>query len=340
MIALLGDTHFGVRSDSKEFNAFYKKFYTNIFFPYLKENNIKTVYQLGDLFDRRKYVNFFTLSECREYFFDVLQDNGIDFHVLLGNHDIFWKESLGVNSPELLLKDYKNITVYNSPTTVGDIDFIPWICEENEKDILNFIKKSKSKYCMGHYEIQGFEMSKGVEGTQGVSPSIFKNYTQVFSGHYHTRSYKGNIMYAGTPMEHTWADCDDPRGFHIWNPENNDIKFVENPYTIHCKHFYDESKKVTDYSIFTEKYVKVIIENKKDFAKFDKFIEEVYNHNPLEVKVMEDMIEFNNRNDNITNVEDVFTLLTKYVDGLDTDADKEKIKLVMKDLYEKAQEVE
>lgn len=64
-IALLGDTHFGMRNDSLDFHHLYEKFYTNVFFPKLKENGIKTIVQVGDLFDRRKYINFNTLALCR-----------------------------------------------------------------------------------------------------------------------------------------------------------------------------------------------------------------------------------------------------------------------------------
>ena len=40
-IALLNDTHFGVRNDSEAFRKYQLRFYNEIFFPYLKEHNIK-----------------------------------------------------------------------------------------------------------------------------------------------------------------------------------------------------------------------------------------------------------------------------------------------------------
>ena len=111
-ICLLGDTHFGVRNDSKAFHAYYEKFYQQTFFPILEERGVRTIIQLGDLFDRRKYINFLSLTESRRYFFDECAKRGITLHALIGNHDIFWKESLEVNSPELLLKDYDNIHLW------------------------------------------------------------------------------------------------------------------------------------------------------------------------------------------------------------------------------------
>ena len=66
-IAILGDTHLGARNASPIFSKFFAKFYQQQFLPYLKEADIKLVFQLGDLFDTRKYVNILTLAECKEF---------------------------------------------------------------------------------------------------------------------------------------------------------------------------------------------------------------------------------------------------------------------------------
>ena len=56
--ALITDTHFGVRNDSQILLEYQKKFYDEIFFPYLDKNDIKHIVHLGDLVDRRKSINF------------------------------------------------------------------------------------------------------------------------------------------------------------------------------------------------------------------------------------------------------------------------------------------
>jgi UDP-2,3-diacylglucosamine pyrophosphatase LpxH len=122
-IAILGDTHFGMRGDSIAFHNHYREFYTKQFFPYLVQNGITTIFQLGDLFDRRKYISFQSLALCRRYFFDQFARYGIECHTLLGNHDITFKNTLEVNSPELLLREYENsIFVYNEPYAWNGID--------------------------------------------------------------------------------------------------------------------------------------------------------------------------------------------------------------------------
>lgn len=343
-VCILGDTHFGVRSDSKTFIDYYRKFYDDFFFPYLVSNKITEIYQLGDLFDRRKFINFLTLAEARDYFFDKAKKHGIHIHVLIGNHDIFWKESLQINSPDLLLKDYDNITLYTKPTTVKiegvPVDIIPWICKDNEEEIHQFIKESKSKMCFGHFEISGFQMYKGIDNHDGISPKTFKKYDMVLSGHYHHRSSAGNIVYVGTPMEHTWMDCEDDKGFHLLSTGTKELEFIKNPYTIFKKIYYDDTKKVESIPDCSNQYLKLIVVNKTDFVKFERFIESLYKMNPLELKIVEDYSEYETQGtllDDEVNLQDTYTLLNHHVDDLDTQADKTRIKTLMKTLYVEAQ---
>ena len=204
-IAILGDTHFGMRGDSIAFHNLYKKFYKEVFFPYLEEHGIQNVYQLGDLFDRRKYISFQTLALSRKYFFDVMKEKNIQFFTLLGNHDITFKNTLEVNSPQLLLKEYDNIHIFDKPFNDKElgIDIIPWICQDNEAEIREFIKNSSNQICFGHFELQGFEMDRGNVCHEGMDPQILSRYELVLSGHFHHKSQNGNILYVGTPGEMT-----------------------------------------------------------------------------------------------------------------------------------------
>ena len=346
-ICLLGDTHFGVRNDSKTFHKYYEKFY-EMFFEYIKNNKIEYIIQLGDLFDRRKYINFLTLSESKKYFFDRIEKNGIKLVTLLGNHDIFWKESLSVNSPELLLESYNYIDIIHNPTKIicggVSIDIIPWICKENEQDVFEFVKNSKSKICMGHFELSGYEMMRGVTSHDGLDDKFLSKYDKVYSGHFHTASTKGNITYLGTPYELMWSDHGDTKGFYILDLETTNLDFVKNPYSIFEKYYYNEVKEdpaSIDTSLFEDKYVKLIVVDKKDYKVFDDFIDRIYKSNPAELKIIEDLSDFESTDtsENL-NLEDTMTLLSEYVDGLDTDADKSRIKNLLRELYVEAHDYE
>ena len=336
--AILGDTHFGVRNDSTNFHKYFEKFYREVFFPYCEQNNIKLVFQLGDLFDRRKFINFNSLSECKRYFFDELESRGIKLVTLLGNHDIYWKESLQVSSSGLILGEYQNIVLIDGPFTYTidntTIDLIPWICKENDKEVFEFIDNSKSDLCFGHFEIAGFPMYRGMTAEEGLSHDMFAKYERVLSGHYHTRSKAENIEYIGTPYEMTWQDAYDPRGFSVFDTETRELHFVENPFTIHTKLIYDDRDVIIGAQDLKDKYVKIVVVNKSNLYAFDQFITNVYNQDPAEVKIIEDLSEFNEGtvSDQI-NLEDTMSILDNYIESVQTAEDKEAIKKVMKELY-------
>ena len=338
--AILGDTHFGVRNDSTNFHKYYEKFYSEVFIPYCKENDIRLVFQLGDLFDRRKFINFNSLSECKRYFFDALEDNNIQLITLLGNHDIYWKESLQVSSSGLILGEYQNILLIDEPFTYTidhtTIDLIPWICKENEADVFKFIDGSKSDLCFGHFEIAGFPMYRGMTAEDGLSHDMFAKYERVLSGHYHTRSKAENIEYVGTPYEMTWQDAYDPRGFSVFDTQTRQLDFIPNPFTIHTKLNYDDrGDQVWPTQVdLKDKYVKIVVVNKSNLFTFDQYITAVYNQDPAEVKIIEDLSEFSEGtiSDEI-NLEDTLSILENYIDSVKTDEDKDSIKKVMKELY-------
>ena len=87
-IALLNDTHFGARNDSLIFDDYFHKFYDDVFFPYLKEHNIQTLIHLGDIVDRRKFINYRIAHNFRHKFLQRLWAEKIDTHILIGNHDM------------------------------------------------------------------------------------------------------------------------------------------------------------------------------------------------------------------------------------------------------------
>ena len=114
-IALLNDTHAGVRGDMEAMAKYQGRFYEEIFFPYLKEHNIDHIIHLGDYFDRRKYVNFATLKANREHFIEPLIKNDISMDLIIGNHDTYYKSTNDVNAPQLLLFNEANINEITEP---------------------------------------------------------------------------------------------------------------------------------------------------------------------------------------------------------------------------------
>jgi DNA repair exonuclease SbcCD nuclease subunit len=340
-IALLTDTHWGARNDSPVFDAFFEKYYKEVFFPYLDEHNITTVVHLGDAFDKRKYINFQTLKNCKRYFFDKVNQRNIDLHIIAGNHDCFHKNTNDVNAIDLLLTEYPGIKTYS---TLDYVEFdgtkillMPWICSDNYDVSVNELKNAKTDIVFGHFEIAGFPMYKGTSNEHGFSSDLFDRFDIVYSGHFHHRSTNGNITYLGTSYEITWSDYDDLKGFHIFDTDTRKLTFVPNPNSMFVKYHYDDSfdQSDIDYEQFAGKYVKILIISKRDIAEFDKFMSRVHKQNPIDLKIIEDFSEFESDvvdDDNI-DIEDTVNILSSYVDSIDTDADKDRIKATLKSLY-------
>lgn len=347
-VAIITDQHFGARNDSIAFLDFFQKFYDNVFFPKLEEEGIDTVLILGDTFDRRKYVNFYALQRAKEMFFDKLAYRNIKVHMLAGNHDTYFKNTNDVNSPDLLLREYNNINVIDHPATIyvdeTPICMMPWICPENYQDSLDTIKDTKAEICMGHFEIAGFAMYRGMESHEGLSKETFDKFDLVFSGHYHHRSDDGHIYYLGNPYELTWQDYNDPRGFHLFDLGSRKLEFIRNPYSMFERLEYNDKEQEPvdlDELDLASKYVKLVVANKTDYYKFDKFIQKLYNKGCYDIKIVEDMSEFQEGEiDESINLEDTLSVLGHYVDSIETDLDKEKIKNYMRSLYTEAVNVE
>jgi DNA repair exonuclease SbcCD nuclease subunit len=349
-LALLGDVHFGARNDSPHFHKFFAKFYNDIFFPYLEQNKVTHIIQLGDVFDRRKYINFNSLQQSRKYFFD--RANSYNTIALVGNHDTYFKNTNNVNSPDLLLREYDSIHVVRcSPweTKFGGVTFllVPWWCEDNDQQIRDAIANTKATHVIGHFEIDGFEMYKGAIHQGGTTKDIFSNFEAVWSGHFHHQSKVGNIHYLGTPYEMTWSDYGDQKGFHIFDTDTRELTFVPNPYTIfHKLHYDDTDKQISevvniDFSVYSETFVKLIVRNKTNPYCFDMFVDKLEKAGVYNVQVVDDHFHMDSTDDSdiISEAEDTRTILTKYVNQMDI-VGKKKLEILMLSLYEEAMSVE
>ena len=347
-IALVTDLHFGARNDNLKVAAHQKRFYDEIFFPYLKEHNIKDVIDLGDTFDRRKYISFTSLKAAKAMFFDPLAKNDIQTHVLIGNHDAVYKNTNELNSIYLLCPEYNNIWEYNKPEQKEfpgcEILMLPWICKENQQHAFDMIKKTNAQVVMSHLELKGFAMNKGHIQQEGMDHKLFNKFDVVCSGHYHHKSTEKNIHYLGAPYEMTWMDYDDERGFHVFDTETRELTRVINPYKLFHKIWYDDEHiqfddvvKI-DFSIFKDTFVKVIIKDKTNPYLFDTYIDRLEQQEPINLQIVEDHLhlDLDDDEDIINEAEDTITIVNNYVDGLEINADKEKLKMVMRNLYDEA----
>lgn len=343
-VAILGDTHFGVRNDSNLFREHQLKFFKETFFPYLKKHNIGRVIQTGDFIDRRKYINFLTLHNTVNEIRKLIHESGIQWDIFPGNHDVFYKNTNWLCSlHELGIDQDEYIKVFYEPTKIEldgqEIALIPWITDDNADDCIQFMRKTTATVMVGHFEIQGFEMHKGFPNNDGFSMQFFNKFDRVISGHFHTRSEYGNITYVGTPYELTWADYNDPKGFHVFDTEDQTLEFVKNPVDIHWKIFYDEDKDYSgfDFGFYSDKIVRLIVTNKTNEELYEKFVDQLVNVNPPELKIQDNPTSDAQYEADDVEAEDPLTVIHKNIEQIeDQNLSTEDLKKLATEIHSEA----
>jgi DNA repair exonuclease SbcCD nuclease subunit len=354
-IALITDTHFGGRGDSPVFSEYLGKFYQDVFFPYLKENNITKIIHLGDIVDRRKYISYLSLRHFKKQFIEPVIENNIDLDIIIGNHDTFYKNTNDVNCMTELFGTNKpnNINWHTQATDMVfdgcNILFVPWICSGNFEHTMETMSSTKAEIVFGHLELAGFEMQKGNIIDHGYDPKMFSKFDTVLTGHYHHRSTRGNVTYLGCPYEIVWSDHDDPKGFHVFDTDTREIEFVENPLTLFEKYFYDDLDKehgdvvLDDYSHLRGKFVKVVVQNKVNPYWFDSVIDRIERAQVADLQVVEDHLHLDLEEDSdiIQDAEDTLTIIRKFSEQyIGNKQHAPRLNKLLGDLYSEAMELQ
>lgn len=350
-LALINDTHAGARGDNVQVNEFFFRFWDNIFFPALEKHKIDRVVHLGDVVDRRKFINFAIWNKWKTDFFDRLtNDMNIPIDLLTGNHDCYYRNTNKINALDELLHKHPNVRVFSEPQDMqyGSllVALVPWINTGNFEAGMNYLTTTKAPVILGHLEITGFEMDQGNVCLAGMSKSTFERFDMVLSGHFHHRSSDGCIHYLGNQYEITWADYKDPRGFHILDTETRELTFIENPYRLFHKILYDDSVqnfefwKRHDFQTYASAFIKVVVTRKQNPYLFDQMMDSLYKVNPLDVTVVEDYSEsvLDPTQSVVNQAEDTVTIIRKCVDGMTMPGgvDPEILKGRLQELYVEA----
>lgn len=280
--AIIGDVHFGINPDNVErvdiIAESQELFFNNFLIDELRKNNVSDIIFTGDIFDTRRKIDTKLLQHVIELFKNTLSD--FKCHIILGNHDIYFRDSLNVTSLTTL-EAY--CTVYKSikKVTINNISYLmtPWIVSSVKDKFKDGIIKQGKKidFILGHFDMKGVKMESGSISQDGFDVSLFSdncNYT--LSGHYHNISMNGNnnVLYVGTPYQLSFGDRDQARG--IWIISEDKIpKFIEN--TVSYKFIriqnIEELKKYADLSNFFVEYVIKSTDKNEDRFAFKKAIE-------------------------------------------------------------------
>lgn len=356
---------FGVNQDAQTFLRKQKEFFDKVFFPTIDKANISIVICLGDILERRKYINFYTADVMRKCFFEPLRERSrtrnLRFDWILGNHDIYYRELMDISGGDVLAHGghiIKEAVTFNFVDTLDKgeytggkskyvkpfkVCYIPWICRQNEEQIYNHIQKTDAQYAFGHLELAGFEANRGYVKNDGINPGSFSKFKKVYSGHYHHPSKLGNIEYLGACSQMDWLDYDDPRGFHIFDTDTEELTFIKNPYDMFAKVYYDDrpgQKNKVNSEDVREKVVKVVVSAKNDPARFDLFMSAIEDAQPLDIQVVEDHLNINLTDDEsiISESKDTLSIIREFLPQAKNIVNVEKLDNLVVELYNKAQQ--
>ena len=340
-IAIINDTHFGARGDSQIFFDYFMRFFDDVFFPYLEEHNIDTIIHAGDLMDRRKFINFNILNQVRTRFMDKLKSKNIKMHSILGTHDVYYRNTNEINSIRELFSN--DLTLYEKPEVVNfdglDIALLPWVNKTNKDQCVEFIKTASAPILIGHLELNGYQVMRGVDFQGGMDKDPFDRYEKVLSGHFHCRQEKENVYYMGTQYQITFSDLHEKKGFHILDTESRDIEFIENPHMMfYCLTYNDSSGPLDldslNFSNMKNAFVKIYIEHKKHPYSFDRYMDKLYEAGVSKITTVDDANNSSWQQEEIVDLaQETVTLINNEVDQLEEVKDKSKLKKLIKDLY-------
>lgn len=226
--ACFTDIHFGYKNNSREFNNDCEEFII-WFIEKAKAEGAETCIFLGDYHHNRAGVNVSTLN----YSVSNLQRLSEAFenvYMIMGNHDLYYREKREIHSlPYANL--FENVHLINEGVVeMGGVALVPWLIGDEWRAM----KKIKSKYVFGHFELPYFKMNAMVEMPDhgGLKAEHFDGPEYVFSGHFHKRQTSGHVQYLGSPFPHNYADAwDDDRGMMLleWGGVPQHIDWEDGP---------------------------------------------------------------------------------------------------------------
>lgn len=340
-LAIVGDLHFGVRNNSQQYLRYQSEWIENELKSITDKHKCESVIFLGDVLDNRVSLSPLILKEVRRLF-KLLAERYENVFVLLGNHDIYYRNTRDVHSLEflqdqgvVLIEDPLELEMGSKKSII-----LPWLTKDDE-DVHNKLVSNKYDYCFGHLEINNFEMIKNVVEKDGLRQDLFDNCGRVFSGHFHLRREAKQISYVGTPYEMDWGDYGETKGVTVLDIESGKETFVETKKApIHVRLNTKDTKlsKVTK-KIISNNFVQLKFhEGITEVERID-FIEKINSLEPLTFSTDEgDGYSFDTDDSTLdSSIKDTMGFLTEYIDlvGVPEELDKKVVLEKLNVLHEK-----
>jgi DNA repair exonuclease SbcCD nuclease subunit len=337
---ICGDLHFGEKCSVDEFVAYQEREFDRMV-DYATGNGIEGFVFLGDVLDNRKHINFKTLALVKSKM-RRLVDGGFRVTIVVGNHDAFYKNTNVVNGPNEIFGDDESgkiCVVYDrpclDPMASNHLHMAcPWITKANFDASVQQIELG-TDYCYGHFEINGFVMNNSNVCRSTITPSMFKRFKRVFSGHFHTRSTQGNILYCGSLFQLDWNDYGQKKGFYVLDDETDTVEFVEAGEYVYKKIMIGPKFKFDSVADVENCFLKVYVNrklSKKDQLGMNDLLSRNISFEIIDNTVLDDVnsedVDFS------SDFEEIVEIGVEAQDGLEDNEKKDVLALIRKMHYD------
>ena len=295
---LIGDIHFGVKTNSTVWLEAQLSFFKKMIFDIIEKEELDRIVFLGDLFDIRYAINQQIGIEVKNIVRELANRFQYPKQILFlaGNHDYYspLEEFSDYNAYELVFgpefkKCFPNVRFINKePYFDGEGGlFLPWYWTENPEhfdDLLyryKFGTEVKAIYC--HADLTIWPGGR-ITSLRGIP---------VYSGHIHYLydDEIGNLHNLGAALSLTFGDVNQDRYLYILE----DFKIVKkytNNVTPSFKRIYNDDIFTVSESDFDNSYVQLCVSssniNKANYIEQLKYIKNTYTSANIRIHVTED----------------------------------------------------
>jgi len=226
---IISDTHFGVRNGSQEWLEIMKDYFRDFFIPLLKKEGKPGDFVLhcGDVFDSRHSLNLLVMNEAMSIFEEIAKIMPVV--IILGNHDIWRKDSNEINSVKVL-KWIPNITVHEEPVLMrvknNTLLLMPW--RKSVEAEVECVSSFDADYLFCHTDVKGLKFNKFTEVEHGLDLREMDKFKKVYSGHIHYAQTNKNFRMVGCPYQLTRSDMNNEKGIWLVDFENDSETYFKN----------------------------------------------------------------------------------------------------------------
>jgi len=221
-VNIVGDLHLGIKNNSVEWLDIQKDFLLNVLMKSIDhdfDQDRDILILEGDIFHSRESINVRIQNEAFSIFRKLAEKFKRGIYIILGNHDVYYKDKTEVNSLKSLSYLANNIHIFEKPEvlTINDAHsflMLPWIEDVSRLSSVVNDYRNLGHYIVCHADIKGLRFNKWTQVEHGLEVDALSTYRRVYGGHIHHRQTVKNVVYTGTPYQMDRGDAGNTKGFY------------------------------------------------------------------------------------------------------------------------------